>query len=133
MDVGWDLIFDFNVFLRKNGNWDPSNAIELLEYTVKQGYKPAGYELGNGLGETSSCYDGGAVNISDRYAAGFMWLDKMGLSALHGLQTILRQSFYGVYVRYSLLDVNLNPNPDYWLTVLYKRLVGSPVFNVTQT
>ncbi|KAK6174483.1 hypothetical protein SNE40_017751 [Patella caerulea] len=247
-DVGWDLIFDFNVFLRKNGQWDPTNAIELLKYTVKQGYKPAGYELGNEpnsyyhnfhfripgnlmstyfktlqsaldsfpklgtpiiigpdttqmkrksarnyltlflssgggksvdvatfhhyyfdsktatveqfynptildsltpqvitavdicrqnapgkqcwLGETSSAYGGGAYGLSDRYVAGFLWLDKLGLSALNGLQGVLRQSFYGG--NYALIDEDLNPNPDYWLTLLYKRLVGGRVLSLGQ-
>ncbi|XP_050397952.2 heparanase isoform X2 [Patella vulgata] len=247
-DVGWSLIFDFNVFLRKNGQWDPTNAKELLRYTVLKGYKPAGYELGNEpnsfyhnfhfripgdlmatyfktlqsmldsfpqlgtpiiigpdttqvqrksareyltlflsagggksvdvatfhhyyldsktatveqfhdptildsltpeiitavnivrqnapgkqcwLGETSSAYGGGALGISDRYVAGFLWLDKLGLSALHGLQGVLRQTFYGN--RYGLIDVDLNPNPDYWLTLLYKRLVGGRVLSLGQ-
>ncbi|KAK6174492.1 hypothetical protein SNE40_017758 [Patella caerulea] len=242
MNAGMDLIYDFNVIPRKNGQWDPTNARQLLEYTVKKGYKPAGYELGNEpnhspqvhiisekqlakdfaafkhvassigvppfltigpdiggvimpylekfleagggdvldavtmhqyytngqsatlkdftdsklldslipevqsfvktcnqkaphkqcwLGETSSCSHGGAQHISDRYVAGFLWLDKLGLSALHGLQAVLRQSFFGS--NYGLIDAHLNPNPDYWLTLLYKRLVGSPVFDITQT
>lgn len=46
--VGWDLIFDLNSLLRKNGQWSPDNAIMLLEYTVDKGYKVAGWELGNG-------------------------------------------------------------------------------------
>ncbi|KAK6188371.1 hypothetical protein SNE40_004555 [Patella caerulea] len=242
-EVGWQLIFDFNSLLRKDGKWDPTNAIELLKYSVKKGYKPAGYELSNEpdlfvtintsvtpaslaadvgtlrdvlssmtsspflvfgpdtssvfdmnyfddflaagggknvdvatfhhyylnsatatvdqfvdvkvfdslkspleeavghclkhapgkqcwLGETSTTYGGGTLGVSDRFVAGFLWLDKLGLSALIGLQGVVRQSFYGG--NYGLIDVNLDPNPDYFLTVLYKRLVGSPVLNVTQ-
>ncbi|KAK6174488.1 hypothetical protein SNE40_017755 [Patella caerulea] len=82
------------------------------------------------LGETSSSYSGGTTGVSDKYVAGFLWLDKLGLSALYGLKCVIRQSFYGR--NNSLIDVNLNPNPDYWLTILYQRLVGSPVLNVSQ-
>ena len=46
--VGWMLIFDLNVLVRSNGSWDPTNAIQLMDYTVKKGYKMAGWELGNG-------------------------------------------------------------------------------------
>ncbi|XP_041372088.1 heparanase-like [Gigantopelta aegis] len=250
-EVGWDLIFDLNVLLRKHGRWNPSNAVQLLTYSITRGYNVAGFELGNEpdsfhhvfnvtvtpqqladdvftlqnilrkkfpyfksslvvgpdttqvkkkrsyeylqqflqsepgqkvdaatwhhyyvngriatlqdfidpsileslkseiilatdltrrvamgtpvwLGETSSAYGGGAKGLSDVYVAGFMWLDKLGLSALFGLKRVLRQSFYkGLY---SLLDYHtLDPNPDYWLTLLYKRLVGSAVFNATST
>ncbi|KAK6174480.1 hypothetical protein SNE40_017749 [Patella caerulea] len=243
-EVGWDLIFDLNVFLRKDGRWDPTNAIELLKYTIEKGYKPAAYELGNELdvfrdfnvtarevapdfahlkqllssmpelapyfilgtdagtvenrsvtfmseffeagggasidvatfhhyymssesattekfhsvtvleslrpmlinvinlckrfiptkqvwlGETSSSYGGGAHEISDRYVASFLWLDKLGVSSVLGIQGVLRQTFYGG--NYGLINSNLDPNPDYWLTILFKRLVASPVFTVPQ-
>jgi len=81
------------------------------------------------LGETSSSFGGGAEALSDRYAAGFRWLDKLGLSAVNGLGAVMRQSF--VRGRYALLYANtFDPSPDYWLSWIYKRLVGTRVLNV---
>lgn len=81
------------------------------------------------LGETSSAYGGGAVGLSDTFVAGFMWLDKLGLGARLGLDVVMRQVFIGSG-SYHLVDDNLDPLPDYWLSVLYKRLVGQEVLSV---
>ncbi|XP_030291578.1 heparanase-like isoform X3 [Sparus aurata] len=81
------------------------------------------------LGETSSAYGGGAVGLSDTFVAGFMWLDKLGLAARLGLDVVMRQVFIGSG-SYHLVDDNLDPLPDYWLSVLYKRLVGPEVLKV---
>ncbi|XP_060082509.1 heparanase-like isoform X2 [Ylistrum balloti] len=241
--VGWDFLFDLNVFLRSDGKWDSDNAKLLLKYTASKGYRLAGWELGNEpddfhgygfdisaaqlakdystmknllkllpdyeqfqimgpsvtqllhvrsqiyfsdflqngageivtaptfhhyyvdgrvatikdflspyvldglapeiitgnkiaaqyapgkrvwLGETSSAWGGGATGLSDRYVAGFMWLDKLGVAASQGIDVVIRQAFYGA--KYGLIDWHsLEPNPDYWLSVLYKKLVGSKV------
>ncbi|XP_048250499.1 heparanase-like isoform X1 [Haliotis rufescens] len=80
------------------------------------------------LGETSSGYGGGTPGIGNRYVAGNLWLDKLGVSAKYGLKRVLRQSLFGGH--YSLIDNNNDPTPDYWLTLLYKRLVGNKVFDV---
>ncbi|XP_061886877.1 heparanase [Entelurus aequoreus] len=80
------------------------------------------------LGETSSAYGGGAVGLSDTFAAGFMWLDKLGLAAKMGVAVVMRQVLLGSGT-YHLLDDNLDPLPDYWLTLLHKSLVGRGVLS----
>ncbi|CAL1539023.1 unnamed protein product [Lymnaea stagnalis] len=247
--VRWDLMFDFNVFLRRDGVWDPVNAQTLLDYSAARGIEIPAFQLGNepnaflhnfnisilppslardfivlkqllsnysqyresglygpdvtsmsthsasadyfkqflnsgacsvvnaatfhqyykdgrktsvddflnttvmdslkksfeagqevlkeiscplalALTETSSCYGGGAPGLSDRYVAGFLWLDKLGLAAQYGITTVYRQTFFGG--SYALVNNNLDPAPDFYLSVLYKRLAAGPVFHVSK-
>ena len=80
------------------------------------------------LGETAGACGGGAQDLSGTYISGFLWLDKLGISAASGLTAVMRQTFF--HGRYGLLDDNVNPRPDYWLSFLYKALVGSQVFDL---
>jgi heparanase 1 len=247
-NVGWDLLFDFNVLLWKDGLWDPSNAELLLNYSAARGVDIPYFQLGNEpnafhhnfnvtitpetltgdfeilknliskypqyktsklygpdvtnlnvrhtglrylyqfvesgaynyisgitlhhyyfgsdtaepedflnttimdsfkmelslalqivkisprplsilLTETSSSFGGGATGLSDSYMAGFLWLDKLGLAAQYGVSRVFRQTFMGGC--YGLLDGHMMPYPDYYLSVLFKRLVEGPVFNVS--
>jgi len=80
------------------------------------------------LGETSSAWGSGAPGLSDRYIATYLWLDKLGQSALHNYQVIIRQTFY--HGCYAMVGEDLYPNPDFWISALYKRLVSTKVFQV---
>jgi heparanase 1 len=75
------------------------------------------------LGETSSTYGGGTSNVSNGFVAGFLWLDKLGLASLFQTEVVCRQVF--AQARYSILGTDNLPNPDYWTSVLWKRLVGN--------
>ena len=81
------------------------------------------------LGETSSFYGGGAANVSDRFGAGFTWLDKLGAAARLNVSVVCRQAWMGG--QYSLIQyTTFRPLPDYWASVLHKRLMATAVLDV---
>ncbi|KAK7093390.1 heparanase-like [Littorina saxatilis] len=247
--AGWDLIFDLNVVVRKNGYWDPSNTREILKFFSQQGYVVDCFQLGNEpnvfemkynltvsaqalahdyltlksvlqefplyrnscilgpevtritqtktreyfieflksggaqaltavgvhhyfcpgdpavnlgfftngtlmdslkeeldylvsisrqyvpqlpvwLSETGTTFGScpGTPDLDLTYINGFLWLDKLGLTSQSAVQHVNRQGFFS-----DLLDDNLDPRPEYYLTLLYKRLVQGAVFRVPTT
>ncbi len=81
------------------------------------------------LGETGHALYGGEPGVSDRYIAGLWWLDQLGLMARSGVRVVVRQSLLGG--DYALLDTEtLAPRPDYWNSLLWKRLMGESVYAV---
>lgn len=82
------------------------------------------------LGETGHALYGGEPNVSDRFIAGLWWLDHLGLMARNGVRVVVRQSLVGG--DYGLLDTaTREPRPDYWNSVLWKRLMGDYVYATT--
>ncbi|EFN87075.1 Heparanase [Harpegnathos saltator] len=80
------------------------------------------------LSETSTAYGGGAPELSDRFIAGFLWLDKLGYSASAGLNVVTRQSLFGG--NYAMISSDLTPNPDWWVSVVYKQFVSKKVLKL---
>ncbi|CAK8676760.1 unnamed protein product [Clavelina lepadiformis] len=80
------------------------------------------------LGETSSAFGGGVKGFSDSFLDGFTWIDKLGTTARLGVDLVIRQSIFAQ--GYSLIDKNFDPLPDFWLTLLYRRIVGHQVLNL---
>ncbi|XP_028815305.1 inactive heparanase-2 [Denticeps clupeoides] len=81
------------------------------------------------LGGVGPAWAGGTNNLSDTFAACFLWINTLGISAMHGIDVVLRHSFFD-YGYNHLVDQHFNPVPDYWLSMLYKQLVGPQVLAV---
>jgi heparanase len=76
------------------------------------------------LGETGNAQCGGEPGVSDTFAGSFWWLDQLGLLARRGHQVTVRQTLSGS--DYGLIDEGtLEPNPDYWVSLLFKKLMGT--------
>jgi heparanase 1 len=81
------------------------------------------------LGETGHAQCGGEPGLSDSYESGFWWLDQLGLAARLGHAVVVRQTLAGS--SYGLLrEPTLDPTPDYFSAVLWRRLVGTRVLDL---
>ncbi|NXH95363.1 HPSE2 protein, partial [Pachycephala philippinensis] len=102
-----------------------SDQIRKIQKVVNT-YTPGKKIWLEGVGTTSA---GGMNNLSDSYAAGFLWLNTLGLLASQGIDVVVRNSFLD-HGHNHLVDQNFNPLPDYWLSLLYKRLIGPKVLAI---
>ncbi|XP_078053215.1 heparanase [Augochlora pura] len=97
--------------------------------SMQQAIASSGKNIPMWLSETSTAFGGGAPGLSDRFVAGFLWLDKLGYSASTGVNSVTRQSLFGG--NYAMVGPNLMPNPDWWVSVLYKHFVSERVLKIT--
>ncbi|KAK2530534.1 Hpse2 [Columba guinea] len=102
-----------------------SDQIRKIQKVVNT-YTPGKKIWLEGVGATSA---GGMNNLSNSYAAGFLWLNTLGLLASQGIDVVVRHSFLD-HSHNHLVDQNFNPLPDYWLSLLYKRLIGPKVLAI---
>ncbi|KAG8248073.1 hypothetical protein J6590_048392 [Homalodisca vitripennis] len=71
----------------------------------------------------------GVPGLSNRFASSFLLLDKLGLAAREGVALVVRQSLYAGH--YALIDrTTLRPNPDWWVSYVYKKLVAPTVLSI---
>eukprot|EP00930_Biecheleria_cincta_P028716 TRINITY_DN20026_c0_g1_i1.p1 TRINITY_DN20026_c0_g1~~TRINITY_DN20026_c0_g1_i1.p1 ORF type:complete len:1001 (-),score=120.80 TRINITY_DN20026_c0_g1_i1:139-2856(-) len=115
-----------------------------------QAWKKAQEELAPGarlvLSETASSADGGCPGLSNSFAAGFYFVDALGLLAGQGLWQVYRQDLVGFSgieggSSYALAGDpgwfsrkshgKLRPNPDYFTALLWRMLVGDVVLRNT--
>lgn len=75
------------------------------------------------LGETATAALGGQIGYSDRFIASFFHLNELGELGRLGVRVLVRQTLQGS--NYGLLDaLTTRPEPDYWATLLWERLMG---------
>ena len=94
-----------------------------------------GKAAGASLGETASSFSGGTPNLSDSFASTFGWIDKLGMSARLGLRRVFRQDLASAnpYALFALRDGGEVPTPDFWASLLWRKLMGARVLSVTST
>lgn len=80
-------------------------------------------------GECGPHNDGGVANVTDRFISSFWYADALGHLASLGLEQFGRQSLVGS--NYGLLEMDtFLPNPDFYIAVLWKKLMGTNVLNL---
>jgi heparanase 1 len=109
---------------------DPKNLDEVKHWAEQMKKWRDSYAPGKPiwLGETGNAQFGGEPGLSDVYLGGLWWMDQLGLLARSGHDTVVRQSLAGM--NYGMIDdSDLSPRPDYWNSLLWKRLMGTLVYD----
>ncbi|XP_031842931.1 heparanase [Nomia melanderi] len=107
------------------------NYLPMQIESVNQAIKASEKDILMWLSETSTAFGGGAPKLSDRFVAGFLWLDKLGYSASTGVNVVTRQSLFGG--NYAMVGPDLKPNPDWWVSVVYKHFVSEKVLKLSSS
>ncbi|CAN4088400.1 unnamed protein product [Withania somnifera] len=82
------------------------------------------------VGESGGAYNSGGPNVSNTFVDSFWYLDQLGMAAKHHTKVYCRQTLIGG--NYGLLDTNtFVPNPDYYSALLWNRLMGKEVLDVS--
>ena len=114
-----------------NNLLSPNSLLDFEKYsqqleTFRHQYQPNAQLW---TGETGSAQCGGQAKLSDRFASCFWWADQLGRGAKIGQKVMIRQSLIGG--DYALINrQTLKPNPDYWVSWLWGKLMGERVFDV---
>ena len=83
------------------------------------------------ISESGSAYCGGEPEASTGFSASFWWLDELGQMARRGQQVVVRQNLSGA--DYGLInEETLEPNPDYWASVMWQRWMGTRVLDAAE-
>jgi heparanase 1 len=111
---------------------DPDNLDEIDRWAddVAQARASGAPSAEAWLDETSNAQCGGAPGISDAFVSSLWWLDELGKMAHRGTPVVIRQSLTGA--DYGLLsEPSLDPRPDYFASLLWRRLMGARVLAAT--
>ncbi|XP_074283336.1 heparanase-like protein 3 [Silene latifolia] len=78
------------------------------------------------VGEAGGAWHGGRHLVTDSFVSGFWYLDQLGMAASYNTKTFCRQALIGGH--YGLLNTTtFVPNPDYYSSLLWHRLMGKRV------
>eukprot|EP01084_Bolivina_argentea_P055253 101299_1 len=89
--------------------------------------------------EMAEYNNGGNDGVTNKYMGSLWYLDALGSIAALGQNGVFRQQIWGkeYHPNYALLnsieDNEYVPLPDYWIAVLFNKLMGVNVFNITST
>jgi heparanase 1 len=110
---------------------DPRNLDEMVKWSLQVNAEQAEYasQAEVWLGETGHAQCGGEPGVSDTFVGSLWWLDQLALGARLGQKVMVRQTLAGS--DYGLIDhASMEPLPDYWSSLLWKRLMGEDVYAI---
>ncbi|KAL4309260.1 hypothetical protein GQ457_01G017370 [Hibiscus cannabinus] len=88
-------------------------------------------QSGAWVSESGGAFNSGSKDVSPIFVDGFWYLDQMGMTATYDQKVFCRQDLIGG--NYGLLNATtFIPNPDYYVALLWHRLMGSIVVAVTK-
>ncbi|KAK7411367.1 hypothetical protein VNO78_02800 [Psophocarpus tetragonolobus] len=82
------------------------------------------------VGEAGGAYNSGGKHVSNTFLNSFWYLDQLGIASGYNTKVYCRQTLIGG--NYGLLNTTtFAPNPDYYSALLWHRLMGKKVLEVS--